>query len=61
MQWTDAALANVAASAAERGTDFQEAVHSPLGHYSCLRPPLHLHQKRLNPVMVLLLGNRRRH
>ena len=32
-----------------------------LGHSSRLRSPIHLHQIRLYPVMVLLLGNRRRH
>ena len=60
-QWTDAALASVAASTAKRETDFQEAVQSPIGNPPRLRSPLHLHQIRLNPVMVLLLGDRRRH
>ena len=57
----DAALANEAASATELGTDFQEGGQSSLGHSYRLRPPLHLHQKRLNPVMVPLLGDRSRY
>ena len=34
---------------------------SPIRLVSRLRPSPQLHQERLNPVMVLLLGNRRRH